>query len=97
MRPANKGIINFIMIVVILVIILSLLKVNLRGYIDSDSDSALRGNVSLIVETGKIAWTDYIRGPIVRFWTNYAVPFMTGEFLGGLKTKLESGRVLPPG
>ena len=92
----NKGFINFIVIVVVLILILSFLKVNLRGYLDTDSDSALRGNLSLIVEVTKIIWLDYIKRPLVSIWTDYVDPFFRGEFLNGLRAKQIQHNTLPP-
>ncbi|MEK7535466.1 MAG: hypothetical protein AAB590_00410 [Patescibacteria group bacterium] len=92
---SKRGIISVIVIFVILVLIVSAFRVNLRGYISAGPEQALESNVVLIRETGKVIWLDYIKYPINTFWNNYVAPFMKGEFLSGLKTKLKQRGELP--
>src|SRR3989338_3133815 len=93
----NKGIIRFIAIFIILILLVSAFKVNLRGYLESTPEDALDSNVVLIIQTGKVIWADYIRRPVNTVWYGYVIPFVKGEFLSGLKSKLEKGRTLPEG
>ena len=91
-----KGFISLIAVFVIVILLISALKINLRGNVDSSSESALNSNIHIIIDTGIIIWTDYIRRPIVTVWSKYILPFMKGEFLSGLKTKVQEGSTLPP-
>jgi hypothetical protein len=74
----------------------SAFKVDLRGYIDSTPEQALDSNVVLVVQTGKIVWSDFIVSPVITVWDTYVVPFMTGQWLGGLKTRFNYRTTLPP-
>ncbi|HEY9583130.1 MAG TPA: hypothetical protein VJK09_02355 [Candidatus Paceibacterota bacterium] len=93
----NKGIISIIAIFIVLIILASAFKVNLRGYIDSSPEQALDNNVILIIQTGKVIWSDYIYKPLATVWNGYIMPFFKGQWLGGLKTRIQEGTTLSPG
>ena len=91
------GWIQIVVIFVILILLASAFKVNLRGYYNSTPEQALESNVVLVIQTGKIVWQDYIYPPIHTVWSGYVVPFFKGEWLCGLKAKLHEQTTLPPG
>ena len=93
----ERGFIKLIIIFLGLVLILSAFGINLRGQKDTSSESALKSNISIIIETGKIIWTDYIARPVKHVWSEYVRPFVTGQFLSGLKEKQIEQTTLPPG
>jgi hypothetical protein len=76
-------------------LLLSFLKVNLRGYIDTDQSSALNNNIRLIWYVLGIVWVDYIFDPISIIWNEYIKPFFRGDFLSGLK-EIQSERTILP-
>ena len=86
-----------LVIFVILVLIASAFKLNLRGYIDSTPEQALDSNVVLVVQTGKIVWQDYIVRSAKWIWSDNLVPFFKGEWLEGLRQKERARTTLPPG
>ena len=86
----NRGFIGFIAIFIILILIASAFKVNLRGYLDASPEEALDSNVVLVIQMVKVVWTDYIKGPILFIWNNYVLPFLRGDFLQGLRDRVES-------
>ena len=81
------GFIKFILIFLVIVFILSLFKVNLRGFIDDKI--TLAENFGLIWAVAKIIWSDYIVRPAVYVWENFIEPLLKGEIFSGLQTKLE--------
>ncbi len=91
----ERGVVGILVAIVASILILSALRVNLRGYVDTSPERALDSNFVLIIETGKIVWTDYIRGPIVTVYTGYIRPFFKGEWLSGLRTKIEHEATIP--
>ncbi len=95
MRNKKGGFISLIVTLVAVVLLLSAFKVNIRGYLDASPEQALDSNVVLIIETGKIIWTDYIRDPFLTVWNGYVEPFFKGEFLSGLKSKVQEGTSIP--
>jgi len=84
-----------IVVFIAVILLLSAFKVNIRGYLDASPEEALDSNIVLIIATGKIIWTDYIKGPLVTVWRGYVLPFVKGEFLSGLKSKVEQRSMLP--
>lgn len=90
----SRGFIWFVVIFAMLVLLISALKINIRGYVDSSSGQALKSNIALIKDTAKIIWTNYILRPILYIWNTYIVPFMKGQFLSGLKSKIQEGSTL---
>ena len=94
----KKGLIQIVVIFVILILLASAFKVNLRGgYIDSTPEQALKSNMVMVIQTGKVMWNDYILPPIKTVWSGYVLPFIKAQWLGGLKTKLQEQTTLPPG
>jgi hypothetical protein len=91
----NGGFISLIVTLVAVVLLLSAFKVNIRGYLDASPEEAQNSNVVLMIETGKIIWTDYIRDPFTTVWNGHVEPFFKGEFLSGLKNKVQEGSTLP--
>ena len=59
LKRKNGGFLGILAVFVILILLVSAFKINLRGYIDSKPEQALDNNVILIIETGKIIWIDY--------------------------------------
>ena len=91
------GWVQIAVIFVILVLLASAFKVNLRGYVDSTPEQALNSNVVLVVQTGKILWQDYIYPPLKWVWNDNIVSFFKGEWLEGLRQKERARTTLPPG
>jgi hypothetical protein len=92
----KRGIVSLIVLFITAILLISALKVNIRGYIDATPEQALDNNFVLIMETGKIIWKDYIKYPLETIWNNYIVAFLKGEWLGGLDAKLKAESTLPP-
>jgi hypothetical protein len=91
----KRGFISLAVTLIAVVLLLSAFKVNIRGYLDASPEEALDNNVVLVIETGKIIWTDYIKEPFLSVWNGYVEPFVKGNFLSGLKTKVQEGTRLP--
>ena len=70
----QRGFIKFILIFLVIVVILSLFRVNLRGYVDEKI--TLAENFGLIWEIAKIIWSDYIVRPAVYVWGNFIEPIL---------------------
>lgn len=87
MKYRESGFIKFILIFLAIVVILSLFRVNLRGFIDEKI--TLTENFSLIWQMAKVIWQDYIVRPAKFIWFNYIRPILQGEIFSGLKNKLE--------
>lgn len=83
----NQGIIKLILIFIVIVVILSLFRVNLRGYVDEKI--TLVENFKFVWQVLKIIWSDYIVRPALYVWRNYIEPLVTGETFSGLREKLE--------
>ena len=94
-RVKERGFISLIVTLVAIFLLLSAFNVNIRGYLDASPEQALESNVVLIKETGIVMWQDYIRKPLVLIWSDYVIPFAKGDFLSGLKSKVEQGTTLP--
>lgn len=85
-----------ILIFVVLILIVSAFKLNLGGYMDASPEQALDSNIVLIIQTGKIVWSDYIKGPLVTIWNEYIAPFARGDWLSSLRSREEARTTLPP-
>lgn len=96
LRNRKGGFVGLVLTLIVVLLLLSAFKVNIKGYLDASPEQALNSNVVLIIQTGKIIWTDYIRGPLVTVWQGYVMPFVKGDFLSSLRTKVEQRAELSP-
>ncbi|HEY4515472.1 MAG TPA: hypothetical protein VJJ22_04970 [Candidatus Paceibacterota bacterium] len=95
-RTHRKGIVSLLVLFIIAMVLIGSFKVDVVRYLYSTPEQALNDNFVLIIETGKVIWTDYIRYPIAFVWNEYIVAFVKGEWLGGLDAKLKATSTLPP-
>lgn len=91
----EQGLVKFVAIIFVLILILSLFRVNVRGQEEDTVQSALAANLELIWSGIKSLWGNYVKPFVVHTWDEYVIPFLTGAFLDGLREKQEERSNLP--
>lgn len=82
---------QLIILIVIGIFIVSALGINLRGYWDASPEQALNNNYVLVIQTGRVIWTDYIHPPINYVWEKYIEPLTRGQFINAIESKFKWG------
>jgi len=86
-KNTQSGLIQWIILIVIAILILSYFGFSLR---DLGDDPTTQDNFAFVVEWLKIIWVDYLRGPAIWAWENI-ISFVWNElFLDNLE-RLQSG------
>lgn len=86
------GFIKLILIILVIIVVLSLLKVDLRGFMASSPSVALKSNFGLIKEVLVTAW-DYIVRAVLWVWNN-TIAFVKGQTFQSLRQKVEENKAL---
>jgi len=78
----KRGLIKWIIIILIAVIILSYFGFDLRAIIESD---ATQGNLGYLWGLGVTVWNSYLSQPILYFWHNIFIDLLWNSFIDNME------------
>ena len=78
----NRGLIQWIVIVLIAVIVLSFFGFDLRSIIESD---LTQNNIGYLWGLGVMVWNDYLSQPILYFWHNIFINLLWDSFIENME------------
>ncbi len=81
-RNDNRGLIKWIVIILIAVIVLSYFGFDLRAIIESD---ATQSNLEYPWGIGVLIWNNYLSQPILYFWHNIFIDLLWNSFVDNME------------
>ena len=78
----KRGLVKWIVIILIAVIVLSFFGFNLRSIIESD---LTQNNLGYLWGLGVIVWDDYLSQPILYFWHNIFINLLWDSFVDNME------------
>lgn len=87
-RNDERGLIQWIIIVLIAVIALSYFGFDLHAIIESEST---QGNLDYLWGLGVTVWNEYLSRPILYFWHNIFIDLLWNSFIDNLE-KIKAGQ-----
>lgn len=84
----NRGLIKWIVIIVIAVIVLSYFGFDLRSIVESD---ATQNNLGYVWGGVVTVWNEYLSQPILYFWNNIFIDLLWNSFVDNMG-RIKEGR-----
>ena len=84
----NKGLIKWIIIILIAVIVLSFFGFDLRTIIESD---LTQNNLGYLWGIGVTVWNEYLSRPILYFWHNIFINLLWDSFVENME-RIKAGK-----
>ena len=78
----NRGLIKWVVIILIAVIVLSFFGFDLRSIIESD---LTKNNIGYLWGLGVMVWNDYLSQPILYFWHNIFINLLWDSFVENME------------
>ena len=89
--PTQKqgGFIRFIALIVLLVIILTVMRADVRSFYHNLTNDPDKNTAEKATETLAYIWRTQVAEPAKIFWQKYIINLVTGKMFEGLKEKLQ--------
>jgi hypothetical protein len=84
----NRGLIQWIILILIAVIILSYFGFDLRSIVESDTS---QGNLSYLWGLGVTTWNSYLAQPVLYFWHNIFIDLLWDSFVENMQ-RIKAGQ-----
>ncbi len=91
-QEKQGGFVRLIIILVIVLLILSYLGFDLKGFIESPP---VAHNFTYVQETAVYVWNAYLSKPVLLVWNSVLVSLLYKAFMDGLERLREGKSVLP--
>ncbi len=84
----NRGLIKWIILIVIAVIVLSYFGFDLRAIIESDRT---QNNLGYLWGLGVTVWNEYLSRPVLYFWNNIFIDLLWNSFVENME-RIKAGQ-----
>ena len=78
----QRGFLKLILIIIILIIVLSYFNIDIRGIIEAPQTQS---NLNYAWGWVSLAWTEYLRSPVLYFWNNIFINLLWSSFVDNLE------------
>lgn len=79
----QQGLVRTIILIIILILVLSFIGFDIRGFVQSD---IVQSNFSYIWGGVTVVWNNYLSEPILYFWNNIFVTLLWDSFISNLES-----------
>lgn len=84
----NTGLINFILIVVFLILLLSYFNVDIKGFVE---DPVTQQNITYVWGGALFIWNEYLSSPVLYFWNNIFLNLLWDSFVTNME-RIKAGQ-----